>query len=62
LTVGRIALRLNEPMHRVEYAIRSRGIKPVGVAGNLRVFDDAAIEEVASILREIEVKRGGGAA
>jgi Bifunctional DNA primase/polymerase, N-terminal len=36
-TVGEIARRLNEPVHRIEY-VRTRDIKPTGVAGNARVL------------------------
>jgi hypothetical protein len=60
LTVGTIAGRLNEPIHRVEYAIRSRGIEPAGIAGNLRIFNEDAIEQVATALREIDSRREGG--
>jgi hypothetical protein len=56
LTVGAIARRLDEPLHRVEYAIRSRDIRPVGMAGNLRVFDDEALETIADVLREIDAR------
>ena len=38
LTIGRIARRLQVPMHRVDYAIRTRRIRPVARAGTLRVF------------------------
>ena len=60
LTVGTIAGRLNEPIHRVEYAIRTRDIEPAGIAGNLRIFNEEAIEQVASALREIDIRREGG--
>jgi hypothetical protein len=52
-----IARRLDEPIHRIEHVIRSRGIEPIGKAGNLRVFDDHAIEVIAEILRDIDTKR-----
>src|SRR5262245_58897155 len=43
-TVGEIARRLGQPVHRVEYVIRSRHIRPASRAGNCRVFaeDDVA--------------------
>lgn len=60
LTVGTIARRLNESLHRVEYAIRTRDIEPAGIAGNLRIFNEDAIEQVATALREIDIRREGG--
>jgi hypothetical protein len=58
-TVGRIVQHLNEPLHRVEYAIRSRGIEPSGVAGNARVFDDAQVEQIANALKAMDSRREG---
>lgn len=43
LTVGVIAERLGVPVHRIEYLLTSREIKPVQRAGRLRVFDEAAL-------------------
>ncbi len=34
-TVGRIAQRLNEPIHRVEYVIRTRNIQPEALGWKL---------------------------
>jgi hypothetical protein len=59
-TVGVIARLLNKPLHRVEYAIRSRGISPDAVAGNARVFDEDAVEKIAAALHEIDNRREGG--
>jgi hypothetical protein len=61
-TIGAIARQLSEPIHRVEYAVRSRNIQPVSLAGNLRIFDREAVERVAVALREIDAKRSGGIA
>jgi hypothetical protein len=58
-TVGRICTQLNEPLHRVEYAIKSRGIEPVGTAGNARVFEADQVEVIASALREMDARREG---
>lgn len=49
-TVGTIAARYAVQVHRVEYAIRARNIQPTSCAGNARVFDDHALEEIASAL------------
>jgi hypothetical protein len=55
---------LNEPVHRVQYVVRTRGIEPESVAGNLRIFPPEAVERVAGILRDIDRQaiRSGGAA
>jgi hypothetical protein len=48
---------LGEPIHRVQYAIRTRGIEPECLAGNIRVFGDGTVEQVAAILSEIDRQR-----
>ena len=58
-TVGEIARRLEQPLHRIEYVIRSREIQPAGLAGNARVFSDADVERIAHELRRIDALRGG---
>ena len=58
-TVGEIARRLSQPLHRIEYIIRSRNIQPTGIAGNSRVFTDADVERIAGELRRIDTKKGG---
>ncbi len=59
-TVGEIARRLGEPVHRVEYIIRARGIRPSGRAGNCRVFTDADVAYMAAELRRIDAEKKGG--
>jgi hypothetical protein len=56
-TVGEISDRLNEPVHRVEYVIRSRRIAPRSIAGNCRVFDDDAVEQISAVLQIIDAKK-----
>ena len=58
LTVGGIARRLGQEIHRIEYVIRSRKIRPVGWAGHARVFRDADLDRIASELRRIAEDRG----
>ena len=58
-TVGVIAERLRQPLHKVEYVIRARQIKPLGRAGNARVFSLAAVERISSELERIERERVG---
>ena len=57
LTPGVIAQRLNEPLHRILYVIRSRDIRPSLRAGNARVFSDADLAYIASELRRIDEGR-----
>ena len=59
-TIGVIARRLNEPVHRIEYVIRSRNITPAATAGNARVFTEADVSLIASEIRRIEADRQGG--
>ena len=53
-TIGEIARRLGEPIHRVEYVIRARRIRPSGWAGNARVFPEEAVEAIAAELERID--------
>ena len=59
LSVGDIARRHSVPLHRVLYVIRSRDIRPVGMAGNVRVFTLADAERIGSELRRITQDKGG---
>jgi hypothetical protein len=52
-TIGEIARRLGQPVHRIEYLIRARRIRPTGWAGNARVFCDDTVELIAAELRRI---------
>ncbi len=58
-TVGVISRRLRKPLHRVEYVISSRAIQPDGMAGNARVFSDAAVARIKSELQRIDDDREG---
>jgi hypothetical protein len=60
-TVEEIARRLGQPVHRVEYVIRSRRLRPASRAGIARVFAEADVERIAAILREIDSRKGGAA-
>ena len=59
LTVGVIAHRLSVPVHRVEYAIRSRNIRPRGRAGNARVFTEADLRRIVVSLHCTDQERDG---
>lgn len=58
LTVGAIARRLGQPVHRIEYVIRSRGVRPAGWAGHARVFRESDLAFIATELRSIAAARG----
>jgi DNA-binding transcriptional MerR regulator len=48
LTVGELARRIGCPVHKVEYLLRSRNIKPAFRAGNARVFSETTLEFLRS--------------
>jgi hypothetical protein len=50
LTPGVIARHLRVPVHRVEYVIRSRQMKPHARAGILRIFTPDDMGVIASAL------------
>lgn len=58
LTVGEIARRTGRPLHRIEYVIRARKIRPSGKAGNAHVFTEADVELIAGELRRIDAEKG----
>ena len=57
-TIGEIARRLGQPVHRIGYLIRARGLRPCGWAGNARVFPEQVVETIANELRRIDATRG----
>jgi hypothetical protein len=59
LTIGEIARRLDQPIHRVEYVLRSRNVAPAGWAGNARVSVEADVAYLAAELRRIDDERSG---
>jgi len=58
-TVGEIARRLGQAVHRVEYVIRSRSIQPAGRAGHIRIFSEADVARIAYELHAIEARQSG---
>jgi len=60
-TVGEIARRLGQPVHRIEYVIRSRQLRPSGRAGNSRVFAEEDVARISAELRQIDNRKGGTA-
>ncbi len=58
-SIGTLAKLFGVPTHRITYIVRSRGIEPVGIAGNVRLFDEAAARWIAGELQRIEDDKGG---
>jgi len=56
-TIGRLAAKLNRPVHRIEYLIRSRGIEPAALAGNVRLFSEAVLPILRRELNTVEARR-----
>jgi hypothetical protein len=56
-TIGEIARRLNEPIHRIAYVIRSRNIFPAATVDNARVFTEADVAHIASELKRIDADK-----
>lgn len=48
LTVGEIARRLDQPLHRIRYLIDARGVKPVAKAGHAWVYDQDALQRLGA--------------
>ena len=59
-TVGEIARRLGEPVHRIEYIIRARDIQPSSRAGNSRVFTESDVAYIAAEIGRIDADKPGG--
>jgi hypothetical protein len=53
LTVGVIARKLGQSIHKIEYVIKSRQIAAIGAAGNARVYSEEAVDTIAQELRRI---------
>jgi hypothetical protein len=58
-TVGEIARRLGQPVHRIEYVLRSRQIRPTGRAGNSRVYSEEQVAQIEAELASMIPKKGG---
>jgi len=59
-SIGQISIELGVPVHRLNYVIRSRGIKEVARAGGtVRLFDDAAIGQIKFALNAMSVTKKG---
>lgn len=58
-TAGAIASLGNQPLHRVLYVIKTRGIKPAAIAGSARVFSPEDVQFILGECRRIEREREG---
>ena len=56
-TIGMIAKELRVEQHKALYVIRVRKIHPVARAGMYRLFDDVAVQRIASELQQIASAR-----
>jgi hypothetical protein len=56
-TVGEIARREGVPIHRVEYLIRARDIRPIGRAGSAFIYSEADADLITAELRRIRGER-----
>lgn len=56
LTIGLIAKQAGCSTHQAQHVARSRGIKPIGRAGVLRVFDEDGAARIISELKAISEK------
>ena len=54
-----LQVALSVAVHRVEYVVRTRNLKPAARAGNLRVFSETDVAYVASELRRMDADRSG---
>ena len=57
-TPGEISRRLGVPVHRIDYIIRTRNIRPAGRAGNAYFYEEAGVEKIASELLRIKSNKG----
>ena len=54
LTVGEIAARLGQSVHRIEYVIDSRGLRPTAWAGHARIFSESDLQFIESVLHRMD--------
>ncbi len=57
-SLGEIVRQLDKPIHRVEYVIRSRKIKPAVVAGGRHFYSEAQVQRIGSEIRRIDEEKG----
>jgi len=56
-TIGKVAEELHQPVHRIQYVLRTRPhIQPAALAGRSRLFDSHAISQLRQELNRIDSK------
>ena len=56
-TVGVLAQKLNEPVHRIEYLLRTREhIQPAAIAGRSRLYHERAVAQLRHELNAIDAR------
>jgi len=58
LTITDVARKLNEPIHRVRYAVRIARIAPAGWVGNIRIFTPKQVAAIEAALRRPAKQEG----
>ena len=52
-SISGVSKRLNEPVYRLDYAIKTRNIEPAGRLGIVRLFGEQQIVEIQKALQGI---------
>ena len=61
-TIEQVARELRVSRYRVRHIVRSRGhIRPVALAGRLRIFDRAAVARIRHEINKIDARRSASA-
>jgi hypothetical protein len=58
VSLGEIARRLDVPIHRVEYVIRTRSVKPTLIAGGRHFYSEGSVQRIGSEIKRIDKERG----
>ena len=59
-TISVMAAELGQPVERVDYVIRTRGIREIARAGQTRLFSADEVARVRHELNAIDARREGG--
>lgn len=57
VSVGDIARRIDQPMHRVAYIVRERRIEPLLACGGRYFYDEAEVQHVQQELNAIDSRK-----
>lgn len=56
LTLGQIAEKLGQPLHKIGYAIKSRRLECDGRAGRLRMYGPDKVRLIAQALENMKLR------